>query len=1166
MGADEAERYLDLLIAKEGGKRPRYRRMTQPGLDALIPGLLYRGRLLDTVVGRSVILTLFLRVGDLGGALWEQEMRILERIGGLEHPSLPVLDDGGYLKARDGAPGAAYIRTKAAGAPGDIGQLQRLFRERRGDALPHLWLLADALAVLHDAHITHRLLWPGNLDIERENGTIKAVRLSRFEMGALLSNLFDTGRTMSLSQVRRLYMDQPAGSLLYSPPERLRFLFERENAQLGGPKGDVFSLGMMATEWLLGPARDGAPPVSYDDILQWQAATRTMLARRGNQLPSALAEVLAGMLDPTDGNRPTAYQVSQQVAAGYGDARAVLDDDLPTEPYLIAYMPDECDKTLLRWGVTHASAETEQGRDELVDLIEGDIRGVEILHSPTGAEGFAPGPVEKLRRAKTVMIGHEITWFAEPLWILPDEGPRTEYDEIMVIKYVRRTGDITEKLNALRVNALIRRVPAVEAIAMPTEEEVAKSYLPDRPTWKSLVQKVESGRVLPEEEQSYLEALDWYLRYQRALLAARTYAYVLEPGSAPGRATLRWDTATDRTRNMYDPLQRRMVHDSRRLCLTEFVASGGEALGTDGEVSAQLELASSLDGFGMALGPFDVLGVIGTEAVEVDTRKVRDIPTKGWLRLRSDGGTMPQINRQAEARVELASQRVLLQQLTNPKERPHLESSQWDGAGGKLTGEGRDAVVEILKHGALFALQGPPGTGKTEVTSQAVAEYVAAKPRSRILVSAQSHDALENLAGRILDKLGMTESPGRTARLDRLALRVGGSHRRDQMDRRVASFLPAALADGVVAYSTSSAQHWLASRRTERPQLMPVVQEWLATLPHSRLELNRRVRAAANIVFATTGAATPDNLILAATDEPFHWVLVEEAARAWPTELALPLVRGVRWTLIGDHAQIGAFSKADIERFLMECKDDPEREIHAMYEASAGYAKAFGTFAELFDSAQSNVPRMTLTQGYRMDQQISTLVGDTFYADSGGIKACRAPAPHPLSEPDYLLGSRLVWIDTGEAARAVGFWSNDNEADLCARVVRAMRPVPGGPKGTDLAVLTPYRQQVHVLEQRLSEHASRVFTVDGFQGREADVVVASLVRDQMGREGTPISNVGHVAASSRANVLLSRARELLVVVGRFEIYANHAGPKWRQVTEHFRNHGSVVRVKKVAGS
>lgn len=1164
MGTDEVQSYIEMLLVTDGTtQRPRYRRMPKAPSQVLIPDLLYRCRLLDTIEGSTVTLTMFLRVGDLGGALWEQEMRILERLADLEHPSLPHLIDGGYLPGPDGGVGAAYIRTRTQGTPGDVADLQRLFRERRGDALPQLWLLADALAVLADAHIAHRMLWPGNLDVTKSGDVVESVRLSRFEMGALISNLFDSGHDLSLAQVRDLYLQQAVESLLYTPPERLRFLFGKPDGQLGGPPGDVFSLGMMATEWLLGLAGDRPVQSDYDDLLRRQAATRTMLERRRNELPSSLAQILTNMLDPRPGGRPTAYQVGQHVNAAYGDAREVLDNNLPTEPYVLAYMPAECDRTLLKWGAINASALTPEGRDELVELIERDTRGAEILHSSNGAEGFANGPVDKLRRAKTVIVGHEITWFGDTLWVQQDGI--LEYDEILVIKFVRFTSDITTKLDALRTTALPRRLPAAEAIPMPTEAEVAEVWRAGRPAWSSLVLKVESGRVLPKEERSYLEALDWYLRYQRALLTARTYAYMLEPLQKPGRAVLRWDPDADMARGLDDPLRRKMVHDTRRPSLADFVASGGEQTGIDGESIVRVSLAESPEGFPSARGPFTVLETIGADAVEIDTSHQRDLPPRGWLRLESDRGTMPQINRQAEARVELEAQRTLLRQLVQPRGRPILES-RWDSAGGYLSGEGRGAVVEMLKHGALFALQGPPGTGKTEVTAQAVAEYITAKPRARVLVSAQSHDALENLAGRILDKLEMTNSGGIPARLDRLALRLEPSRERDRVDPRVAAFQRGRLADGVISYSKSRAQHWLASRRTERPALTPVVQEWLSVLPTSRLELSRRAQAAANVVFATTGAATRENLVNSATDEPFYWVLVEEAARAWPTELALPLVRGSRWTLIGDHAQIGAFSKADIERFLLECKDHPAPEIHAMYLARESYARAFGTFAELFNTAKRDVPRMTLTQQYRMDEQISTLVGDIFYADSGGLKTCREPAPHPLTGPDYLLRSRLIWIDTGEAEHARGFWYNDNEADLCARIVRAMKPSPGARGGAGLAVLTPYRRQVSLLEQRISEQASRVFTVDGFQGREADIVVASLVRDTIARDGTPISSVGHVATAPRTNVLLSRPRELLILVGRWEVYAKHAGPKWRQVAEHFRRHGSIIPAERVRPS
>ncbi|MEO6086783.1 MAG: AAA domain-containing protein [Umezawaea sp.] len=1161
MSFHEVERYIEALLLGDGkSRRPRFRRFPKQPLQALIPNLLYRCRLLDTVENRTVSLTLFLRLGDLGGAMWEQEMRLLERVTGMAHPALPELEDGGYLPNPDGGLGAAYIRTKTRGTPGDPADLQQLFRERRGDALPHLWLLADALAMLADAHIAHRMLWPGNLDVTKIDDTIENVRLSRFEMGALISNLFDSGHDLSLAQVRDLYLQQPPASLLYTPPERLRFLFGKPDGHLGGPQGDVFSLGMMTTEWLLGAVDDLPVQQNFDDIMQRQDAARRMLVRRSNELPSSLAQILTDMLDSRPDGRPTPYQVAQQVNAAYSDAREVLADDLPTAPYVLAYMPADCDKTLLVWRAINASALTPEGQEQLVDLIERDTRGAEILHSPHGAEGFADGDPAKLRRAKVVVVGHEITWFGETLWVQQDGI--FEYEEILVIKFVRFTSDVATKLDGLRLTALTRRVPVTEAIAMPTETEVATFWSTGRPAWPSLVLDAESGRVLDEDEKSYLEALDWYLRYQRALLTTRTYAYVLEPIDKPGRAVLRWDQATDMSRRLADPLQRMMVQDTRRLALADFVASGGQQAGIDAETMVRVSLAESPNGFKSARGPFTVVGTVSTYAVEIDTLHQRDLPQRGWLQLESDRGTVPQINRQADARIELETRRSLLQQLIRPQVRPIL-GNRWESAGGSLSGDGRDAVVAMLKHGALFALQGPPGTGKTEVTAQAVAEYVAAKPRARVLVSAQSHDALDNLAGRILDKLGMTTSASEPARLDRLALRVEPRRARDRADARVEAFRSGRLADGVIAYSRSQAQHWLAWRRGERPTLIPVVQKWLGTLATSRLELSRRAQAAANVVFATTGAATSRNLVNSATDEPFHWVLVEEAARAWPTELALPLVRGSRWTLIGDHAQIGAFSRADIDRFLLECKDHGEPEISAMYKARDSYSRAFSTFAELFDSGKSDVPRMTLTQGYRMNEQISTLIGDIFYADSGGLQACRDPAPHPLTWPDYLLESRLIWIDTGEAEHARGFWYNENEADLCARIVRAMQPSPGTVGGPTLAILTPYRKQVSLLEQRLSEHASKVYTIDGFQGREADVVVASLVRDVVAPDGTPISSVGHVASASRANVLLSRARELLVVVGRWDVYASHAGPKWRAVAEHFRERGMVVRAAKV---
>jgi superfamily I DNA and/or RNA helicase len=89
-------------------------------------------------------------------------------------------------------------------------------------------------------------------------------------------------------------------------------------------------------------------------------------------------------------------------------------------------------------------------------------------------------------------------------------------------------------------------------------------------------------------------------------------------------------------------------------------------------------------------------------------------------------------------------------------------------------------------------------------------------------------------------------------------------------------------------------------------------------------------------------------------------------------------------------------------------------------------------------------------------------------------------------------------------------------------------------------VLTPYRQQLRVLQgsDLVRPHLS---TVHAFQGREADVVVVSLVRDSthgaIGRAAVR-AGLGHLAQKELANVLFSRARRQLIVIGRFDHYAH----------------------------
>lgn len=77
-------------------------------------------------------------------------------------------------------------------------------------------------------------------------------------------------------------------------------------------------------------------------------------------------------------------------------------------------------------------------------------------------------------------------------------------------------------------------------------------------------------------------------------------------------------------------------------------------------------------------------------------------------------------------------------------------------------------------------------------------------------------------------------------------------------------------------------------------------------------------------------------------------------------------------------------------------------------------------------------------------------------------------------------------------------------------------------------------------------------TVDGFQGREKDIIVLSTVR------ASPEGGVGFLADYRRLNVAITRAKYGVVVVGHRDTLARDA--IWRSWLQWVREHGCVIDV------
>lgn len=104
----------------------------------------------------------------------------------------------------------------------------------------------------------------------------------------------------------------------------------------------------------------------------------------------------------------------------------------------------------------------------------------------------------------------------------------------------------------------------------------------------------------------------------------------------------------------------------------------------------------------------------------------------------------------------------------------------------------------------------------------------------------------------------------------------------------------------------------------------------------------------------------------------------------------------------------------------------------------------------------------------------------------------------------------VVFVDTdalpARESRAGDLIQNEVEGRLIHQMVSCL--IRCGMKEEDLAVITPYRQQIKLLSRMLKDMSRvEVLTADKSQGRDKDCVLISMVRS---------NEVGKVSANSKA--------------------------------------------------
>jgi superfamily I DNA and/or RNA helicase len=511
------------------------------------------------------------------------------------------------------------------------------------------------------------------------------------------------------------------------------------------------------------------------------------------------------------------------------------------------------------------------------------------------------------------------------------------------------------------------------------------------------------------------------------------------------------------------------------------------------------------------------------------------------------------------------------------------------------------ALREILSTIPLFLLQGPPGVGKTYLVGDVVRRRFDDESATRILLSAQSNSAIDHLMSEI-QTIFRGESPDARPMMVRARSMDDDESASDfEIDVQAENLLQTLAASTLVA----DASPHLCERIRELADARAKGgghRSGLDGLQGSRMSAELRafegmILRAANLVFATTNSYAVERLI----EERglFDWTIVEEAGKATGGELLSPLLLSHRRLMIGDHKQLPPFDfkkfkdllaktedvKAVVEllddfisRFLREPGiDDLFREVESgvddfgrLCADTIDMLMLFETYVERELKRQKktgggrNIGRR-LTEQYRMHPWIAHVVSECFY--DGELttnpkrkeKFLSSEAPFFSTDSKRLPDCPLTFIDMpysrdeapgGRSGDRAPPWSNTDEADAVAAALELLR-VRDAETPASLAVLSPYWQQVRLLQHRLDresdgrlrelrsfkpaiDETSYCGTVDSFQGGEADLVVISLVRNN--GHSTPAKALGFLTDDRRMNVLLSRAKWRLVLVGSLAFY------------------------------
>lgn len=421
----------------------------------------------------------------------------------------------------------------------------------------------------------------------------------------------------------------------------------------------------------------------------------------------------------------------------------------------------------------------------------------------------------------------------------------------------------------------------------------------------------------------------------------------------------------------------------------------------------------------------------------------------------------------------------------------------------KLNHWQKEAVRAAMVSRDAAIVHGPPGTGKTTALVEIIRQNSAEGKFT--FAAAPSNTACDHLL-ECLVKAGVK------------VIRLGHPARiMKHLRAHTLDFKLAAHPDGRIVDELESQIRSLHTRRNRKKDRGNLTREMgrdmmdeIKQLKFEIKEMDRRILSQVlqetTVMVGTLTSATDPIL----KNRVFDLLVMDEASQAVEPAAWIPILKAQKIVLAGDHFQLPPT-------------------VRSKKAEEMGLGK---TLFERLHPLVGDERKVLLRIQYRMNEKIMSFSSREFYdkqliADE--LVKSHTLADLPEVEAMPATQESFLFLDTAgrgfEENLEPGSESRYNAEEAAMVVDYLKKFLKAGVKPEDIAIISPYSAQVRLLASKMPDPAIEVDSVDGFQGREKELVILSLVRSNMEGE------LGFLTDTRRMNVAMTRARRKLVVIG-----------------------------------